>query len=183
MDRPSARRPLPALAFLLALSLLTALVWWRVIHRADSGHPTAKQPCPSPSASVVPATGAVTVHILNSTDRNNLAHKVATAFGHLGFHVADIGNDPNLVTGIAEIRYGTKGGAAATLVSFYLPGAKLVARQSSDSDVEISLGAKFKAVATTAQAKKTMAQRHVRQLPAKSRPLAVTPTPGASANC
>ena len=32
MDRPSARRPLPALAFLLALSLLTALVWWRVIH-------------------------------------------------------------------------------------------------------------------------------------------------------
>jgi hypothetical protein len=183
MDRPSARRPLPALAFLLALSLLTALVWWRVIHRADSGHPQAQRTCPTPSASVVPPSGSVTVHVLNSTDRNNLARNVASTLGHLGFKVADVGNDPNLVTGVAEIRYGSKGGAAAKLVSFYLPGAKLVARQSSDSDVEISLGAKFKSVATATQAKKTMAQQHVKQLPAKSRPLVVTPTPGASGNC
>ena len=36
MATSTSRRPLPALAFLLALSLLTALVWWRVIHRSDS---------------------------------------------------------------------------------------------------------------------------------------------------
>lgn len=180
MDRPSARRPLPALAFLLALSLLTALVWWRVIHRADGGHHEAKQTCPTPSATVVPASSAVTVHVLNSTDRNNLARNVASTLGHDGFKVADVGNDPNLVTGVAEIRYGTKGGAAAKLLTFYLPGATLVARQSSDSDVEISLGAKFKSVATTTQAKKTMADQHIKQLPAKAKPLAVTPTPAAS---
>src|SRR3982750_2962517 len=29
------RRPLPALIALFALLLLTALVWWRVLHRAD----------------------------------------------------------------------------------------------------------------------------------------------------
>jgi hypothetical protein len=178
MDRPSARRPLPALAFLLALSLLTALVWWRVIHRADGGHTTtARQTCPAPSNSVVPQPRAVTIQVLNSTDRNNLAHNAATALGKVGFKVAGIGNDPNLVTGVAEIRYGTKGSAAAMLVSFYLPGATLVSKQSSDSGVEVSLGAKFKAVATTTQAKRTMASQHVSQLPAKAGPLAKTPTP------
>src|SRR6266496_794706 len=177
MDRPSARRPLPALAFLLALSLLTALVWWRVIHRDNGGHTTAGPTCPTPSASVVPQPKSVTLNVLNSTDRNNLAHNVGIALGKVGFHVAGFGNDSNLVTGVAEIRYGTKGSAAAMLVSFYLPGATLVAKQSSDSDVEVSQGAKFKAVATTAQAKRTMASRHVTQLPAKAGPLAKTPTP------
>jgi hypothetical protein len=184
MDRPSARRPLPALAFLLALSLLTALVWWRVIHRADSGHPAAKAPCPTPSNTVVPQTSAVVLQVLNSTDRNNLAHNVATSLSKVGFHVAGIGNDPNLVTGVAEIRYGSKGSAAATLVSFYLPGATLVAIQRSDSEVEVSLGSKFKSVATTAQAKKTMASRHITQQPAKAGPLVKTPTPQPSpTNC
>ncbi len=188
MDRPSARRPLPALAFLLALSLLTALVWWRVIHRADSGHHTSgPTPCPTPSNTVVPQSSAVTLTVLNSTDRNNLAHNVAVSFSKLGFQVAGIGNDSNLVTGVAEIRYGSKGSAAATLVSFYLPGATLVSKQSSDSAVEVSLGAKFKAVATSAQAKRTMESRHVTQSPAHAGRLAKTPTaaplPTATKTC
>ena len=41
MATSTARRPLPALAFLLALSLLTALVWWRVLHRSDSAKAAA----------------------------------------------------------------------------------------------------------------------------------------------
>jgi hypothetical protein len=183
MDRPSARRPLPALAFLLALSLLTALVWWRVIHRGDSNHQSAPTPCPTPSNSVVPQAKAVSLDVLNSTNRDGLAHTVATSLGSRGFHVADVGNDSNLVTGVAEIRFGSKGSAGATLVSFYLPGATLVPTQSSDSEVVISLGAKFKAVATTTQAKKAMASQHVTQAPAKNRPLNVTPTPTPSATC
>jgi hypothetical protein len=131
----------------------------------------------------VPPNSAVTMRVLNSTNRNNLARNVATTFGHLGFHVTGFDNDPNPVTGVAEIRYGSKGAASATLVSFYLPGAKLVAKQSSDSEVEVSLGAKFQSVATATQAKKTMTQHHVKQLSAKSRPLAVTPSAAATSNC
>lgn len=180
MARPSARRPLPALAFLVGLSLLTALVWWRVIHRADSGHTTAKSACPTPTNTVVPQPSAVTIRVLNSTNRSNLAHTVATTMGKVGFKVANIGNDTNTVAGVAEVRYGPKGSAGATLVSFYLPGATLVATQSSDSQVEVSLGTKFKSVATTAQAKQTMASRHVSQMPAKAGPLARVPTSAAT---
>jgi hypothetical protein len=126
---------------------------------------------------VVPQTTTVVLQVLNSTDRNNLAHNVATSLSKVGFHVADIGNDPNLVTGVAEIRYGSKGSAAATLVSFYLPGATLVATQSSDSEVVVSLGSKFKSVATPAQAKRIMTSRHITQQPAKAGPLVKTPTP------
>ena len=39
MAEGTVRRPLPALIALLALTLLTALVWWRVLHRGGSSHP------------------------------------------------------------------------------------------------------------------------------------------------
>jgi membrane protein implicated in regulation of membrane protease activity len=35
MAAAGARRPIPALIFLLLLALLTAIVWWRVLHRAE----------------------------------------------------------------------------------------------------------------------------------------------------
>src|SRR6266536_5477024 len=184
MERVSARRPVPALIFLLGLSLLTALVWWRVIHRSDSDHPKAAKTCQSATTNVVPQPGAVSVKVLNSTERNHLARNTATTFNRLGFHVIGYGDDdPNVVVnGVAEIRYGTKGTQSATLLSFYLPGATLVPTQTADSQVVVSLGTKFKAVATTAQAKKTMASQHVTQLPARAGALAVTPTPSPTAS-
>ncbi|HZE49587.1 MAG TPA: LytR C-terminal domain-containing protein [Jatrophihabitantaceae bacterium] len=183
MERVSARRPLPALIFLLGLSLLTALVWWRVIHRSDSGSPKAATTCQSTSSKVVPQPSGVSVNVLNSTDRLHLARTVATAMGKVGFHVTGYGNDdPNVVVnGVAEIRYGTKGAQSATLLSFYLPGATLVPTTRTDSQVVVALGTKFKAVATTAQAKKTMASQKVTQLPAKAGHLAATPTPTPTA--
>jgi hypothetical protein len=185
MERISARRPLPALIFLLGLSLLTALVWWRVIHRSDSGHPKASRTCRGTSSTVVPAPGAVSLNVLNSTNRAHLARTVATTMSKLGFHVASYGNDdPNVVvSGVAEIRYGTAGTQAATLVSFYLPGATLVPTNRADSLVVVSLGTKFTAVRTTAQANKTMASQHVTQLPAKAGRLAVTPTASTTRSC
>jgi len=186
MERVSARRPLPALIFLLGLSLLTALVWWRVIHRSDSGHPKANdKTCQSTTSNVVPQPGAVSVKILNSTNRNGLAKSTSTTLGKLGFHVTAIGDDdPNVVVnGVAEIRYGTKGAASATLLSLYLPDATLVPNQATDSLVTVSLGTKFKAVATAAAAKKTMADKHITQLPAKAGHLAATPTPSTTKTC
>lgn len=186
LERLSARRPLPALIFLIGLSLLTALVWWRVIHRSDSSSTSASAPsCAPPSNTVVPPPGAVTVNVLNSTDRAHLARTVAGTLRKFGFHVTGYGNDdPGIVVnGVAEIRYGPKGNDAATLLSYYLPGATLVATQRSDSGVVVSLGTKFSAVSTPAEAKKAMQSRHVTQLPARAGPLARTPTASASATC
>lgn len=187
MERLSTRRPLPALIFLLGLSLLTALVWWRVIHRTDSGtSSSSSQTCtPTASSTVVPQPGAVTVNVLNSTDRAHLARGVADKLRKLGFHVTGYGNDdPGIVVnGVAEIRYGPKGTQAATLLSFYLPGATLVATQRSDSGVVVSLGTKYHAVSTTAEAKQAMEARHVTQLPARAGPLARTPSASASPSC
>jgi hypothetical protein len=87
------------------------------------------------------------------------------------------------VNGVAEIRYGTKNTQGATLVSLYLPGATLVPTQEADTQIVVSLGTKYKALATTAQAKKAMSSQHISQLPAKPNRAAVTPTPTASASC
>jgi len=185
MASVSARRPLPALIFLLGLSLLTALVWWRVIHRSDSGHPKAQKSCSTTTSKVVPQPGAVSVKVLNSTERLHLARNVGSSMQKLGFHVASVGNDdPSVVVnGVAEIRYGPKGTQGATLLTFYLPNATLVPTQATDSLVVVSLGTKYKALATTAQAKKAMADQHVTQLPARAGHLATTPTPSATSSC
>ena len=64
------RRPLPALIALFALLLLTALVWWRVLHRADSTAALPNCPTPTPTApptQTLPAPPTVTVQVLNGT--------------------------------------------------------------------------------------------------------------------
>jgi LytR cell envelope-related transcriptional attenuator len=182
--RPSAtRRPLPALVFLLVLALLTAIVWWRVIHRASSeATPTPSPSCSPTAITVVPAPGAVTLHILNGTTRNGLAASVRASLAKDGFIVADIGNDDVPLASVAEIRFGPSGRAAARLVAYYVPGATLIGSARTDNQVEISLGAKFKALATTATATKAMAQDHVTQqpLPRAGAPTSAAPSPSRS---
>lgn len=185
MVRPSAtRRPLPALVFLLVLALLTAIVWWRVIHRASSEAAPKPSPSCSPTAiTVVPAPGAVTLHVLNGTTRNGLAANVRASLAKDGFIVADIGNDDVPVVSVAEIRYGPAGRAAARLVAYYVPGATLIGSARTDNQVEISLGAKFKALNTKTTVTKEMAQDHVTQqpLPRPGAPASPAPSPSPSA--
>jgi hypothetical protein len=177
--RPSAaRRPLPALVFLLVLALLTAIVWWRVIHRVSSEASTKPSTSCSPAAvTVVPPPTSVTVHILNATNRTGLAARVRSSLAKAGFVVADIGNDDVPLAGIAEIRYGPLGRAGATLVAYYFPGATLIGSSRTDSQVEISLGAKFRVVSTTATVKQAMAHDHVTQSARAHSGAPVTPTP------
>ncbi len=179
MARPSARRPLPALAFLLGLSLLTALVWWRVIHRADADtHPKANKPCPVATPTVLPQPTAVTMDVLNSTQRNGLATSTTAALRKAGFKVTSVGNDTSgLIPGVADIRFGPQGQAAATLLSLYLPGATLVPNARTDAQVEISLGTQFKAVATAAQVKAALAAKHLSQSPVAHPTPKTTPKP------
>ena len=122
MPRATVRRPLPALAFLLVLSVLTALVWWRVINRASEDNKASAQPsCPTSTAvAAVPQPAAVTVSVLNSTARNGLARTTSETLKKDGFDIGVVDNDtPGLtIAGVAQVRYGPSGKAAATLLSF-----------------------------------------------------------------
>lgn len=157
MTSPTKRRPLPALVFLLALCLLAALVWWRVLHR-DDGHPAAKATCSTTQApKQLPQPQAISVTVLNSTKRNGIAGVARTALIKDGFQIAaPAANDQatlgghGLIPGVAEIRYGPTASDAAKLLGYYLPGATMVATKSTDSTVVVSLGAKYKAVLAAA---------------------------------
>jgi hypothetical protein len=175
---------LPALVFLLGLSLLTALVWWRVIHRADaqSSPNSAPTSCAAkPTVTVLPQPKAVSVQVLNSTTtRNGLAATTKTSLTKLGFVVVGVGNDSTgTIPGVAEIRYGPANAAGASLLSYYLPGATLVNTGAAGTQVTVSLGLKFVAPATAAAAKAAMVAAHVSQSPVTAGgPTTPHPTPG-----
>jgi hypothetical protein len=148
------RRPLPALFCLLALTLLSALVWWRVLNRDSGSNDKSDASCSqktSTSQKVLPRPGAVTVFVLNSTNRAGLAKSTAATLGKRGFKVAGYGNDTGnpVITGVAEIRYSADEKDAATLLGFYVTGAKPVPLPATASQkLELSLGNRFKAVTT-----------------------------------
>jgi LytR cell envelope-related transcriptional attenuator len=168
----SVRRPLPALAFLLGLALLTALVWWRVIHRSDgsTAKTTASRTCSTAIAAkptVLPASADVSFDVLNSTTKTGLAGTTSTALVQLGFkQAAQPTNDLTTrapVAGIAELRFGPGGKAGADLLSYYVPGAIEVPDTRAGSVVDVAVGAKFTAVATQAAVAAALKAAHVTQ--------------------
>jgi hypothetical protein len=183
MVAPTTRRPLPALILLIALTLLTSLVWWRVLHR-DSGNTSTNAHCPSPvPSSALPRPSSVSVSVLNSTNRAGIAAATATKLTNLGFKVAGYGNDnPRVhVTGIAEIRFGPAQSKDASLLGYYFHGAKLVALKADPAGkVVVSLGKKFKAVANSGTAKAAMLAAHVTLVPTGT---ATNSTASGSSNC
>jgi hypothetical protein len=191
MTAPDRRRPLPALVAIAALTLLTALVWFRVLHRgaeADQGPTKSTTPCPSPSVvapTVLPKPAGVTLIVLNSTTRSGLAKNVRKVLITDGFKApAQATNDGTAygghgaIPGVAEIRFGPTERLSAALVAYYLPGATMVQTDSSAPSVIVSLGTQFKAVATAKAAAAAIAAAHV----TLTSP-APTPTPTHSASC
>lgn len=165
MSEPVQRRPLPALIFLLALTLLTAIVWWRVATRHDSSAQTATPSCnTSATPSVVPPPAGIALTVLNATNgfphaHNGIAAKAATAFENAGFTIAKKDNDTGRgVPGVAVIRFGPTQRAQAVLISYYLPGAQLVQQDVDQTSIVISLGLKFTSVATGAQVNAALAK-------------------------
>jgi hypothetical protein len=165
MTASTARRPLPAVAFLLVLSVLTAIVWWRVLHRPDSsgatGTPAPTKPitCASGSKAVVlPQPDAVTVVVLNGAGRDQLASQVSAQLKARGFTTGVPGDAPAPLTGVGQIQFGRAGKAGATLLSFYVPGAKLVAANRADAGLTLVLGSGYRALAAQATVNGDVAQ-------------------------
>jgi hypothetical protein len=148
----SMRRPLPAVIALAALLLLAAIVWWRVLNRDSGDGATSTCEAAPPPAATLPAPNLVTVQVLNSTDRQGIADKARSTLVNDGFNSPDpAANDTKKATipGVAQIRYGNKGEAGAKLLHYYLPKAKLVATRSKTATVVVSLGERYKGVASS----------------------------------
>lgn len=175
------KRPLPALVALVALVVLAGLVWWRVMHRG--GTENAATPCPTHTASAtLPAPGRITVSVLNATKRGGIAARARTALVSDGFNVPKpAANDSpkKKVLGVAEIRFGPKGRAGATTLRYYFPGARLVAVNVKTATVVVSLGAKYRSVATPAGVQAALRRDDV--LLASGAP--GSPTSGSSPTC
>lgn len=163
MSTATRRRPLPALAFLLALTALTSIVWWRVLHRPEpsetAGTPTpsqSRQCTPGAKAIRLPTPGGVTVTVLNGAGRDRLATQVTAQLKSRGFKVGTPGTTSALA-GVAEIRFGAAGRPGATLVSYHLPGAKLAPASRSGAGVEVVLGAGYRSLAAADTASRAVA--------------------------
>ena len=162
MTSPTQRRPLPALAFLVALCLLAALVWWRVLERGTSSASAKATTCPTSPAGKpkhLPQPAAVTLAVLNSTQRRGIAAAARTALLADGFSIPEAATNDSaaagghgVIPGVAEIRYGPLATGAAQLVLYYLPGAKQVQTTAADATVTVALGMAYKAPATAAAA-------------------------------
>lgn len=175
MTAPERRRPLPALVFIGALSLFTALVWFRVLHRNDDTAQSATPQCPTSSSapstsppSVLPVPRKISVLVLNSTNRDGIAGDTSKALRKFGFKVGKATDDSStygghgLIKGVAEIRYAADALPNAALLRLYFPHARLKATDASNNDVLVALGAQFKKVATKAQVQHELSVRHIK---------------------
>lgn len=179
MAGASVRRPIPAVVFILLLSLLSAIVWYRVLNRTPAsaekatttGTSTTSPSCtPKPATKttaksksttpartpaktvpvVWPRTSAVSVTVLNGTSRTGLAKSVAAQLKVRGFKIATITNDTVDTVTVTQVRYGPKLATAAKLVQLYLPGSRLVPNSGKAATVTVSLGSSYSRLSTDA---------------------------------
>lgn len=183
----TGRHPLPALALIVVLAVLTAVVWWRVLHRpkvpSAAGSSVGSTACAAPT--VLPRPANVAVAVLNGAARAGLAGNVSTTLRQRGFQVGRVDNAPQTFPGAARVAYGTGLRNAALLVSFYLPGAELVEVPSNDRTITVTLGAKFTGVAAPDAVQRAITQAHAvvgtPTAPANGAPTAVTGPDGSTA--
>jgi len=177
-EQTAGRRPLPALICLVALTLLTALVWWRVLERGSPHAASTPTACPTVSSHALPRPTSVTVTVLNSTTRSGLAKTTAAALAKLGF-TTSYANDTGhaAIAGVAEIRFGQDEKDAAATLNFYFPGATQVPLgANSAGKLVVSLGTQFHAVQTETQVAAAMSSAHVSLAPKSFTTATATPT-------
>ena len=85
------------------------------------------------------------MRVLNATDREGEANRVADALKELGFQVAEVDNDRSgrKVTGVGEVRHGPRGKDAAEYMGVYLPGAADYTTPGPTSMIDLVIGPEY----------------------------------------
>lgn len=186
-QRPGRRRRPVATTFLvlLMMGVLFGATYFgiRLLRGDPAPTPVAASPTPCVTTTVqpglaLPKPATVTVNVFNATDRSGLARTTADELGRRGFGIGSIANDPlgATIAGVGEVRHGPDGLAGAQLVTYYVPGAVLVADARTGSTVDLVLGETFVRIAP----QKTVDAALAEPVPVASGAGCVTP--GASAS-
>jgi hypothetical protein len=150
----SGRRPIPPLIFLLVLVVGALLVWWNVLHADQAKQGATSAACAS-AAKPPPKLDPQTVHlrVLNATDRSGFAQEVATKLQQRGFLVDEVGNDSSgrTVSGVGEVRHGSRGDQQAAYVALYVPSAQDYTDTRATAVVDVVIGPQFSDLATAEQ--------------------------------
>ncbi len=123
-----------------------------------SSDPTIEEASSNPSpcvtttttpAETLPGPSRVRINVFNATGTTGLAGKTAKELGSRNFKVVKVANDPRekKITGIAQIRYGTKGEQSAQTLLFQVPGAELVHDGRKGKTVDLAMGEQFTGLA------------------------------------
>ncbi|MDX6219216.1 MAG: LytR cell envelope-related transcriptional attenuator [Frankiales bacterium] len=179
------RRNRLVLAVIVLLGLAAGGGWY--LRRDNPSTPTtvttlpscSAQPSPSASTTsrptapvVLPPPGAVTLSVLNGTNRALLAKHVADQLAALGFHVTGQGNARTTVAGPSQVVYGPGASLPARRASSWVLGSQAVpAPSAARGSVQVVLGSTFTRLATPAEA-----AARARQAPAPSSAPSATPS-------
>jgi hypothetical protein len=175
------RRNRRVIAVVLLVGLGGAAAWY--LRKDDARVPsrvTAQPSCtPAPSAAptkppvtvALPPPTAVTLSVLNGTNRALLAKAVGDQLAAQGFHVTGQGNNRVAVNGASQVVFGPGASLLARTTSAWVPGSTLVpAPRAKARSVTLVLGSSFSRLATPAEA---AAAQSLTQRPATA---AVTPS-------
>ncbi len=173
------RRNRRVIAVVLLLGLGGAGAWY--LRKDDSQVPsrlTAKPTCtPAPTAAptkapvavVLPPPTAVTLTVLNGTNRALLAKNVADQLAAQGFHVTGQANNRTAVNGASQVVFGPGASLLARTTSAWVPGSTVVpAPRARGKSVTLVLGSTFSRLATPAEA--AAAQRPTAAVTASAAP-------------
>ncbi len=158
------RRNRRVIAVVLLVGLAGA-AWW-YYGQDDSATPTSVStlptcaPTPTPTATRAPARpvalpqpAAVTLSVLNGTNRTLLAKRVGDALAAQGFHVTGQGNARATVAGPSQVVYGPGASLQARTVSLWVLGATVVpAPRARPGTVQLVLGTAYTRLASPAEA-------------------------------
>jgi hypothetical protein len=128
---------------IMALVAIIAVVWTITRDAQDDSAKVAKACATEADDVKVPEPGLVKLRVLNATEQGGLATTTADALKARGFNVVEAGNSPDVLTGTAEVRFGTKAVGAAHLVRAQIPDARPAADARQDDVVVVVLGPEF----------------------------------------
>jgi LytR cell envelope-related transcriptional attenuator len=166
--RPFRRRNyLPGILLLVALSVVTLMVWVVALNRpSDVQEAAVCNPPPAPAdpntpptalgeqvtrsdmTDVMPAKLADTkIRVLNASGQGGQAAEVGGALRDLGFAEPSAANDPvyatTRLTCQGQIRFGPSGRAAAAAVWLVAPCTELFQDERADDTVDLAIGTEF----------------------------------------